>query len=115
MTDAKTVRGLIEAVKGVYVSPAVKSYLVQVVNTTRHSRDLRLGASPRATLQLLRASRAFAALAGRDYVSPDDVAALGVSVLAHRVLPSTDAQLARRTVSDVVAHAITSVHVPDRR
>src|SRR3712207_9458263 len=75
----------------------------------------RLGASPRATLQLLRASRAYAALAGRDYVSPDDVAALGVAVLAHRVLPSTDAQLSRRTVSDVVAHAITSVHVPDRR
>jgi MoxR-like ATPase len=115
VTDAKTVRGLIEAVKGVHVSPAVRSYLVQVVNTTRHSRDLRLGASPRATLQLLRASRALAALSGRDYVSPDDVATLGVSVLAHRVLPSTDAQLARRTVSDVVAHAITSVHVPDRR
>ena len=101
--------------QGVYVSPAVKHYLVQVVNATRNSRDLRLGASPRATLQLLRASRASAALAGRDYVSPDDVAALGVSVLAHRVLPSTDAQLARRTVSDVVAHAITSVHLPDRR
>ena len=115
VTDAKTVRGLIEAVKGVYISPAVKNYLVQVVNTTRHSRDLRLGASPRATLQLLRASRAFAALSGRDYVSPDDVASLGVSVLAHRVLPSTDAQLARRTVSDVIGHAITSVHVPDRR
>src|SRR3712207_8449720 len=50
----------------------------------------RLGASPRATLQLLRASRAYAALAGRDYVSPDDVAALGVAVLAHRVLRSEE-------------------------
>jgi MoxR-like ATPase len=93
----------------------VKHYLVQVVNATRHSRDLRLGASPRATLQLLRACRAFAALSGRDYVNPDDVAALAVSVLAHRVLPSTDAQLARRTVSDVIGHAVSSVHVPDRR
>ena len=63
----------------------------------------------------LRASRAFAALTGRDYVTPDDVAALGVSVLAHRVLPSTDAQLARRTVNDVIAQAISSVHIPDRR
>ena len=115
VTDAATVRGLIEAVKGVYVSPAVKHYLVQVVNATRNSRDLRLGASPRATLQLLRASRAHAALAGRDYVTPDDVAALGVAVLAHRVLPSTDAQLARRTVTDVIAQAIASVHLPDRR
>ena len=74
--DPRTDRG---ASKGVYVSPAVKHYLVQLVNATRNSRDLRLGASPRATLQLLRASRAFAALSGRDYVSPDDVAALGVS------------------------------------
>ena len=64
---------------------------------------------------LLRAGRAFAALSGRDYVSPDDIAALGVSVLAHRVLLSTDAQLARRTVNDIIAAAITSVHIPDRR
>jgi len=115
VTDGPTIRGLIEAVKTVYLSPAVKHYLVQIVNATRNSRDLRLGASPRATLQLLRASRAFAALSGRDYVSPDDVAALAVSVLAHRVLPSTDAQLARRTVSDVIAQAVASVHIPDRR
>jgi MoxR-like ATPase len=115
VTDAATVRGLVEAVKGVYVSPAVKHYLVQIVNATRNSRDLRLGASPRATLQLLRASRAYAALSGRDYVSPDDVAAIGVAVLAHRVLPSTDAQLARRTVTDIIAHCISSVRIPDRR
>jgi MoxR-like ATPase len=115
MTDAETIRGLIDAVKLVYVSPAVKHYLVQVVNATRNSRDLRLGASPRATLQLLRASRAHAALAGRDYVSPDDVSSLAAVVLAHRVLPSTDAQLARRTVTDIVTAAVSSVQIPDRR
>ena len=115
VTDAATIRGLIEAVKQVYISPAVKHYLVSVVNATRNSRDLRLGASPRATLQLLRASRAYAALEGRDYVSPDDVAALAVTVLAHRVLPSTDAQLARRTVSDIITGAVRAVHIPDRR
>ncbi|GAA2101005.1 MoxR family ATPase [Microlunatus panaciterrae] len=114
VTDGATVRGLIEAVKTVYVSPAVKHYIVQIVNATRHSHDLRLGASPRATLQLLRASRAYAALAGRDYVSPDDVAALAVSVLAHRVLPSTDAQLARRSVADIISHAVHAVKIPDR-
>jgi MoxR-like ATPase len=113
VTDGATIRGLAEAVKTVYVSPAVKHYLVQIVNATRNSRDLRLGASPRATLQLLRAGRAFAALSGRDYVSPDDIAALGVSVLAHRVLLSTDAQLARRTVTDIIASAVQSVHIPD--
>jgi MoxR-like ATPase len=115
VTDGTTIKGLIEAVKGVYVSPAVKHYLVQVVNATRNSRDLRLGGSPRATLQLLRVSRAAAALAGRDYVSPDDVAGLATAVLAHRVLPSTDAQLARRTVDEIVAHLVASVHLPDHR
>ena len=115
VTDGETVRGLIDAVKAVYVSPAVKHYLVQVVNATRNSRDLRLGASPRATLQLLRASRAHAALAGRDYVTPDDVSTLSPFVLAHRVLPSTDAQLARRTVAEIVTAAVNSVQIPDRR
>jgi len=115
VTDAAAVRGMIDAVKTVYLSPAVKHYIVQIVNATRSSRDLRLGASPRATLQLLRASRAFAALSGRDYVSPDDVSGLAVSVLAHRVLPSTDAQLARRSVNDIITHAVGSVNVPDRR
>jgi len=115
VTDAATVRGLVEAVQLVHVSPAVKHYLVQLVNATRNSRDLRLGASPRATLQLLRASRAFAALSGRDYVSPDDVGALAQPVLAHRVLPSTDAQLGRRTVAEIIANAVRSVHIPDRR
>jgi MoxR-like ATPase len=115
VTDAATIRGLIDAVRRVYVSPAVKHYIVQLVNATRNSRDLRLGASPRATLQLLRAGRAYAALTGRDYVSPDDISAIAVAVLAHRVLPSTDAQLARRTVTDIIGHCVQSVHIPDRR
>ena len=115
VTDAATIRGLIEAVHTVYVSAAVKHYIVQIVNATRSSRDLRLGASPRATLQLLRAGRASAALSGRDYVSPDDIASLAVAVLAHRVLPSTEAQLARRTVTEIIAQAVQSVLVPDRR
>ena len=115
VTDGGTVQGLIEAVRGVYVSPPVKEYLVQLVNATRRTRDLRLGASPRATLQLLRISRASAALAGRDYVIPDDVSGLAVQVLAHRVIPSADAQLARRTASDIIAACTGAVALPDRR
>ena len=115
VTDGATIQALIETVKTVYVSSAVKNYLVQIVHATRTTRELRLGASPRATLQLLRASRASAALAGRDYVSPDDIAGLAPTVLAHRVLPSADAQISRRTVDDIVAHLIASVHLPDHR
>ncbi|PFG67919.1 MoxR-like ATPase [Propionibacteriaceae bacterium ES.041] len=114
VTDAATVLGLIDAVKDVYVAPAVKEYLVAVVTATRNTPDLRLGASPRASLQLLRAVRAYAAMAGRDYVSPDDVAALANSVLSHRVLPSTDAQLARRSVGDIIDGVLRSVPVPDK-
>ena len=115
VTDGATIAGLIAAVREVYVAPAVKKYLIDVVSATRQSRDLRLGASPRASLQLLRASRAKAALSGRDYVLPDDVADLAVSVLAHRVLPSTEAQLARRSVSEIITKAVQSAPVPDKR
>ncbi len=114
VTDAATIMGLIQAVKQVYVAPAVKEYLVSVVTATRTSPDLRLGASPRSSLQLLRASRAHAAMGGRDYVSPDDVAALAGSVLSHRVLPSTEAQLARHSVSDIIDAIVRSVPVPDK-
>ena len=114
VTDAATVRALIRAVADVFVAPAVKHYLVAVVGATRTSRDLRLGASPRASLQLLRAVRAYAALQGRDYVTPDDVQALAVPVLAHRVLLSTEAQLARRTAEEIVGRAVAEVRVPDR-
>ncbi len=115
VTDGATIAGLIAAVREVYVAPAVKKYIIDVVSATRQSRDLRLGASPRASLQLLRATRAKAALSGRDYVLPDDVADLAVSVLAHRVLPSTEAQLARRSVSEIITKAVQSAPVPDKR
>ncbi|RCK70612.1 AAA family ATPase [Desertihabitans brevis] len=114
VTDAATVTGLIQAVKDVYVAPAVKEYVVGVVNATRHSRDLRLGASPRSSLSLLRAARAQAALARRDYVTPDDISSLAVPVLAHRVLPSTEAQLARRSAAEIITAAVHTVAIPER-
>jgi len=115
VTDGETIRRMIRSVRDVYVAPAVKNYVVQVVNATRNSRDLRLGASPRATLHLLRAVRAYAALQGRDYAIPDDVGTLAQAVLAHRVLPSTDAQLARRTVAEIITACVASVPIPDKR
>jgi MoxR-like ATPase len=114
VTDAETIRGLIRAVTAVFVAPAVKHYLVSVVGATRTSRDLRLGASPRASLQLLRAVRAYAALQGRDYVTPDDVQTLAVPVLAHRVLLSAEAQLSRRSAEEIIGRALAEVRVPDR-
>jgi len=113
VTDAATVVRLIERVRDVYVAPTVKRYIVDVVAATRDHRDLRLGASPRSTLQLLRASRALAALSGRDYVNPDDVAALAVSVLAHRVLPSSEALAGRRSTPEIIGQCVRGVRLPD--
>jgi MoxR-like ATPase len=75
----------------VYVSEAVRQYAVNLVSATRTHPRLRLGASPRATLHLVRACRAWAALDGRDYVIPDDIQALAEPVLAHRLLPAAEA------------------------
>ncbi|HXP54597.1 MAG TPA: MoxR family ATPase, partial [Streptosporangiaceae bacterium] len=94
VAHAADIRGLAVAVRTVTVSDLLKQYVISLVNATRSAEDLRLGASPRASLHLLRVSRAWAALDGRDYVIPDDVQALAVPVLAHRLLPTPEALVA---------------------
>jgi MoxR-like ATPase len=116
VTDAVAVRRLIATVRNVHVADAVKKYAVDLVTATREAPELRLGASPRATLQLLRTAKAVAALDGRDYVLPDDLQALAVPVLAHRVIPTADAQLARRTTDAILSELVHRLPVPhDRR
>ena len=115
VSDAATVRRLIAITHSVYAADAVKEYVVNLVRATRTSPDLRLGASPRAALHLLRAAKAHAAMSGRNHVLPDDIQVLAHAVLAHRLLPSTDAQLARRTPEDVVTAVLAEVPVPRPR
>ncbi|KWX01599.1 ATPase associated with various cellular activities AAA_3 [Carbonactinospora thermoautotrophica] len=112
VADAGLVSDLIDLVRTVYVSPEVKRYAIDLVTATRRSPDLRLGASPRATLHLIRAARAIAALDERDYVLPDDVQELAVPVLAHRLLPTADAHLERRTAEQIVADLVRRVPIP---
>jgi MoxR-like ATPase len=113
--DAAVVRSLIAVTRSVYAADAVKEYVVNLVRATRTSTELRLGASPRAALHLLRAAKARAAMSGRGHVLPDDVQALAALVLAHRLLPSTDTQLARRSSADVVGSILSQVPVPQPR
>jgi len=115
VTDASGVRSLVDAVRELHVSDAVRRYVVALVEATRRSPDLRLGASPRAGLQLLRSARAGAALSGRDHVLPDDVQAMAGPVLAHRLLLTPDAALARRSAERVVADLLSAVPVPRGR
>jgi MoxR-like ATPase len=109
---AGDVRELIAAVRRVHVSEAVRHYIINLVSATRTSSNLRLGASPRATLHLVRACRAFAALDRRDYVVPDDVQALAVPVLAHRLLPAAEATVERRTPEQVVSGLVQRLPLP---
>ncbi|MFF4529958.1 AAA family ATPase [Streptomyces sp. NPDC001407] len=104
---------LVDAVRAVHVADPVRRYAVDLVTATRHHPDLRLGASPRATLHLVRAAKAAAAMAGREFVLPDDVQALAVAVLAHRLLPTAQAQLNRRTAEQVVFEILQRTPVPD--
>ena len=109
---APDVRELISAVRGVLVSAQVKEYIIALAAATRSSPELRLGASPRAALHLLRASRARAALDGRDYVIPDDIQALAGPVLAHRLLPTAEALVERKLPEQVVARLVAELPLP---
>jgi MoxR-like ATPase len=112
VADALEVRKLLSVVRGVHVADEVKAYVVALVGATRTAPELRLGASPRAGLQLVRAARSRAAMDGRDYVLPDDVQALAVPVLAHRLLATAEAQLSRRTPEDLVARLVQQLPLP---
>jgi len=115
VAGAEDIRDLIAAVRRVHVADALKQYVISLVTATRSTPELRLGASPRATLHLLRASRARAALDGRDFVIPDDVQALALPVLAHRLLPSAEALLARQLPEQVLAVIVGKVPLPQLR
>jgi len=112
VATAASLTRAIETVRGVYAAPAVKRYIVDLVRGTRDSADLRLGASPRASLQLLSAAKARAAMAGRDHVLPDDVKALAVAVLAHRVIPAAQSRVAGRGADAVIRDVLARVAVP---
>ena len=90
------------AIWGVHIEDSLRDYIIRLANTTRSHPDLALGASPRATFALFRAAQAFAALAGRDYVLPDDIKTLVPSVWRHRLLVRPESALRGRTAPAVL-------------
>ena len=101
-----------DVARSVHVATDVERYIVDLVRSTRGARDVLLGASPRSALALMKAAQASAALAGRGYVIPDDVAGLAVPVLAHRLLLARDAAVARLTPESVVERLLGEVPAP---
>jgi MoxR-like ATPase len=112
VTSAEELRAARETVEAVSVAEEVAAYVLAIVRSTRDLPSVTLGASPRAAVHLLAAAKAVAAMAGRGYATPDDVARMATPVLRHRLLLSPEAELERYRPEDAVATALSMVRVP---
>lgn len=115
VTDAEEVTRFIAVARGVHADPAVQRYIVDLVRQTRNHPALTLGASPRASLALLRAARALAAGRGRGWVEPGDIKRLAVAVLGHRLMLTPAARREGTSGADVVEELLGVVAVPEGR
>ena len=114
VVSTEEITGMIDAVRTVYIAGALKSYLVDLSEASRRHPGIELGLSPRATLQLAAATRAHAAARGRNYATPDDVKAVGLSTLSHRIMVRSD-RGAHLTPDDAVREVFDAVAVPVAR
>jgi len=112
VVDVETLTAAQASLRDVYVDPLIKRYIVDIITQTRRHPDIYLGASPRGSLALYRTGQARAAVLERDYVLPDDVKALAISTLAHRLIVSPSARLRDVTGETVVREILSSLPVP---
>jgi len=112
VTTPDEVRGLQAAIEDVHVDTAVEGYMVDIVAATRAHSQVDVGASPRGSLALLKASRARAAIAGRDFVTPDDVKVVAMPALAHRIILKPDPWIRGVRTASVLADVLAAVPVP---
>jgi MoxR-like ATPase len=112
VATAEQIIELQEQRKEIRVEDSVREYIVKVARTTRDHPEIDLGASPRATMALYQAAQAWAAIADRDFIIPDDVKAVAPSVLTHRLMISPQAQLRGRTTEELISDIVASVPVP---
>ena len=110
--EVEELKEAMEEIKKVYVSDAISRYAVELTNRTRQNEDVYLGASPRGSLALFRTGQVAAALAGRDYVLPDDIKRLAVPVLAHRVIVGPAARLRELSAEQIVQEILDNTPVP---
>jgi MoxR-like ATPase len=115
--NIKSVTGIIEllkvqsAVRQIYVSETVEQYIVRIVNSTREKDEIYLGASPRGSLGLYRAAQVFAALQGREFVTPDDVKFIAVPVLSHRIIIQPGARVKHLSAQQLIEEVLSQVPV----
>jgi MoxR-like ATPase len=112
VTSAKEILAVQERVKEVFIAEAVKRYIVEITQETRSADSVYLGASPRGSLALARASQAWAAMHGRDFVIPDDVKLLAEATLGHRIILSSSARLQELRTGDLIREILRKIPVP---
>ena len=112
MIDGPTLLELQAAIENVHVGDAVGGYIVELVAATRTSTSTAVGASPRGSLAVLKLARCKAALAGRDFVTPDDVKAVAVPALAHRLMLKPELWVQQLAAEDIVRELLESVPTP---
>ncbi len=110
--DKEDVLSMQDQVDTLRVHPDIFDYIVNISNASRTAEDLRLGASPRASIDLLRAAKASAFVAGRAYLIPDDVKKVVIPVLSHRLMLSPEARIERKSIEDVLETLLRRVHIP---
>ncbi len=115
VSSSAEIRAAVQAVRHVHVSDEIKRYVITLADATRRSPLLRLGASPRASVQWIRMAKAWAAIHGRDYVSSADIKALAEAVLAHRMLLARAAHGAKRDMRSIIAEILAGVAAPEAR
>jgi len=112
VTTPDKINDMIEAVRTVYIDEKVMRYIRDLVIRTRNNKDLLIGASPRASVALLKASKSYAAIKGRDYVIPDDIKYLLPVVLQHRLILTPESEFGGLAVKDIIHDIINQVEIP---
>lgn len=110
--DTDAILSIREQINGIYISNPVREYILDIVHATRSNSGLEHGGSPRATLTFMEASKARAAIHGRDYVLPDDIKTLVEPVLIHRLIRNTDSRLSDRSTADIIEEIVDSIAAP---
>lgn len=112
VVDADELKNCQNLIQKVYIKPQLLSYIASITNNTRNNGDLYLGASPRASLAIMKCSKAVAAMRGRDFVTPDDIQHVCYPILNHRVILSHEREMEGVTIEEVIKAILSSVEVP---
>ncbi len=112
VVDGATLKDIRTRIEKIYIKEELRNYIAAVVHDTRNNGDLFLGASPRASLAILKSSKAIAAINGRDFVTPDDIRQVSLPVLNHRVILSHEREMEGTTVDEIVSGILHNIEVP---